>query len=133
MSGPQIFLAALFGAACVYTVVGYPNKYGALSGRSRLFRTVGLFLLDLLLGLTLLGTFLDFRYGVTPKVALGRLMTYVLACVFLALSLVCIAVLDSLESLVVFRRTQRDLLYRDRDDEGEDNKPDGTGGGGSGA
>lgn len=107
----QGVLAVGFVAACAYTVVGYPSRYGALSGRSRLFRTVGLFLFDLLLGLVLLGTFLPFG-GPNKAAEAVRLVAYLMACLFLALSLICIAVLDWLESFVVYRRAQRDLAQQ---------------------
>lgn len=116
MSPVQILLALLFAAACTYTVVGYPQRYGALSGRSRLFRSAGLFLLDLLLGLVLLGTLVDFRDVERPRIALLRAGAYVLACVFLLFSLLCVALLDWLETLVAYRRAQRDILYRMRDE-----------------
>ncbi len=112
MSPVQILVALLFVVVCAYTVLGYPKGYGALSGRSRLFRTVGLFLLDLLLGLVLLGTFIEFADPLRPRLGPLRAFAYMLACVFLALSLVCIALLDWLESLVAYRRAHRDLIYR---------------------
>ena len=59
----QIVLGLCLLGALTYTVLAYPNKYGALSGRSRLFRTVGLFLLDVLLALVLMYTFIDFKVG----------------------------------------------------------------------
>ncbi len=135
MNAFQIVLAVLFAASCTYTVVGYPSKYGALSGRSRLFRTVGLFLLNLLFGLVLLGTFLDFRANASARTAAFREIVYWIACIFLALSLMCIALLDWLESLVAYRRAQRDIVYKIIQDEIEDQKRDnedtkpGSGGG----
>jgi hypothetical protein len=100
----QTVLAVLFGAACLYTVLGYPHRYGALTGRSRLFRTVGLSLLVLFLGLVLLYTFLDFEANTaSKKIAALRQITYLAACFFLALSLLCIALLDWLEAIVFYR------------------------------
>jgi hypothetical protein len=133
----QIILALVFAAACVYTVLGYPARYGALTGRSRLFRTVGLFLFDLLLGLVLLGTFIDFAYNTTRVIGNFRALSYALACLFLALALMCIAILDWLESLVAYRREQRNLLQQmareewERAQQGKDEagrKSDGSGG-----
>ena len=124
MNAAQIILALLFAASCAYTVLGYPGRYGALTGRSRLFRTVGLFLLNLLLGLVLLGTFLDFRANASDRVAALRALLYGSACIFLALSLMCIALLDWLELLVAYRRAQRDIVYKIIQDENEAKKPD---------
>jgi uncharacterized membrane protein YbhN (UPF0104 family) len=116
----QTVLAVLFGAACLYTVLGYPHRYGALTGRSRLFRTVGLSLLVLFLGLVLLYTFLDFEANTaSKKIAALRQITYLAACFFLALSLLCIALLDWLEAIVFYRREQRDLLRQMARDEME--------------
>lgn len=121
MSPAQIVLALAFTFACTYTLVAYPHKYGALSGRSRLFRTIGLFLLNLLLGLVLLYTFLDFGANASERVANFREITFLLACIFLGLALICIALLDWLESLVAYRRAQRQNLY---DMAADENKPD---------
>ncbi len=103
----QIFFIALSIAALVFTVVAYPNKYGAQSGRSRLFRTVGVFLLDLLLLLVTLATFIDFTAGVSPRVAPIRAGFYLASCCFLCLALICTALLDSLESVSRLRRESR--------------------------
>ena len=130
----RVLLTLLFAAACGYTLLGYPAKYGALSGRSRLFRTVGVFLFDLLLGLVLMATFIDFGYATTKTMANFRSLMYLLACLFLSLALVCIAVMDWLESLVAYRRAQRDLLERmtrketaDREENAEDSAEGKTG------
>lgn len=117
MSPAQIALSLLFAVACVYTVVGYPQRYGALSGRSRLFRSIGLFLLDLLLGLVLLGTLVDFTDADRPRVAVVRASAYMLACVFLLFSVLCVVLLDWLETLVAYRRAQREVLYRMQEEE----------------
>ena len=106
----QIILGLLTLGALAYTVVAYPNKYGALSGRSRLFRTVGLFLLDVLLVLVLMYTFIDFRAGVTPRVGAFRFLFYVASCLFLCFALVCVALLDALESYSSVRRERRTYL-----------------------
>jgi hypothetical protein len=76
MSPAQIVLGLATLAAFVYTVLAYPHKYGALSGRSRLFRTIGVSLLDLLLTLVLMATFIDFSVGVAKSVALFRMIFY---------------------------------------------------------
>ena len=128
MSPAQIVLALVFAAACAYTVMGYPQRYGALSGRSRLFRSIGLFLLDLLLGLVLLGTLVDFTDPERPRMALLRFTAYMLACFFLFFSVICIAVLDWLESLVAYRRAHRDMLYRTAQEEREKDDNGGEGG-----
>lgn len=112
MNAVQVLFAVLFAAACVYTVVGYPHRYGALSGRSRLFRTSGLFLLDLLLCLVLLYTFLDFNVQGGGRVARIREILYILSCISLSLVLVCIAVLDALETYVAGRRERREVMHR---------------------
>ena len=130
MNAFQVILALLFAASCAYTVLGYPSRYGALSGRSRLFRTVGLFLLNLLLGLVLLYTFIDFKVGASDRAAALRAIIYLLACIFLGLSLMCIAVLDWLESLVAYRNAQRDILYKmAREENDADETGKGNGGG----
>lgn len=107
MFAPQIALAALLGGSVFYTVFGYPHRYGALSGRSRLFRTFGLLLLDLLLALALMWFFLDFGDG---RIALARQGFYLASCVILGLALLCIALLDALETLVAARREERDFV-----------------------
>lgn len=107
MSGAQILFGLAFFAAAAYTVVGYPHKYGALTGRSRFFRTIGLFLLDLLLALVLLYTFVDFNRETGGPVASIRELLYLLSCFFLGLMLVCLAILDALESVVAVRRERR--------------------------
>ena len=106
----QIFLGLCTVGALAYTVLAYPNKYGALSGRSRLFRTVGIFLLDVLLALVLMYTFIDFNADVTPRVAALRQIFYFASCLFLCFALVCTAVLDALESYSSVRRERRTYL-----------------------
>lgn len=110
MLAAQIILALCVLGALTYTVLAYPNKYGALSGRSRLFRTAGLFLLDVLLVLVLMYTFIDFNAGVTPRVGLLRLVFYVASCLFLCFALVCVSLLDALESYSAVRRERRNYL-----------------------
>ncbi|MDX1933841.1 MAG: hypothetical protein SFU56_14680 [Capsulimonadales bacterium] len=110
MSPAQIVMAVLLAATLFYTVYAYPNRYGALTGRSRLYRTVGLFLLSLLLMLVFIGTYIDFRADVTPRAGLIRMIFYWASCLMLGLILPVIAFLDSLESFVAVRREKRDYL-----------------------
>ena len=125
MSFFQVLLALGFVFACAYTVFGYPSRYGALSARSRLFRTLGLFLLNLLLGLVLLGTVLPFDEGVSARAAALRQVAYWLACLFLALSLICVALLDWLESMAAYQRARRDILYKMAQEERERKEAEG--------
>jgi hypothetical protein len=110
MSSVQIVLAVLLIAALTYMVYGYPQRYGALTGRSRLYRTVGLFLLSLLLMLVFVGQFIDFYAGVERKVGALRWAFYWMSCLLLGLMLPVIAFLDSLESFVAVRREKRDYM-----------------------
>ena len=103
MQAPQIILAVLLAGAVLYTVLGYPHRYGALSGRSRLFRTLGLVIIDLLLALVLMWFFINFG---DSKIGAVRQLFYILSCVILALALLCIAALDSLETIVAARREE---------------------------
>jgi hypothetical protein len=112
VSAQQIALIVLTLVALVVTVLAYPNKYGALTGRSRLFRTVGICLLDLLLMLVTLETFIDFRAGVSPRVAPIRAIFYLASIMFLCFSILCITALDSLESFSAIRRERRTELER---------------------
>lgn len=110
MTAGQWTLAFLLLFASGYTVWGYPHKYFALSGRSRLYRTVGLAALDLLLLLVLMGTFIDFKADVTLRVALVRQLFYWAACLVLGLTLPLVGVLDALESYTAMRRERRAFL-----------------------
>lgn len=103
----QIVMAVLFVAVCAYTIIGYPKQYGALTPRSRLFRTLGIVLLDLLIGLALLYTIVDVRAGVPANVGVIRVLLYLGSCIFLAFALFCIAMLDALETVSSFRREKR--------------------------
>lgn len=107
MHAPQIILAVLLGGAVLYTVFGYRHRYGALSGRSRLFRTFGLALMDLLLALALMWFFIDFGGG---NLGLARQGFYLASCVVLVLALLCIALLDALETVVAARREERNFV-----------------------
>ena len=117
MSAAQIVLSLALAASSAYTVLGYPGHYGAPSGRSRLFRSVGLVLLDFLLGLLLLYTFLDFDFQTPLKIATLRRLTYILSCIFLGLSVLCVSLLDALETFVVFRREQQRVFQQALEEE----------------
>ena len=110
MSLLQMILGGLTLGAFVWAVVGYPKKYGALSGRSRLFRTAGMALLILLLilGFIVSGTVVPHgdKMGAIRKAAL------LLSCMLVALSLCGVALLDGLESFVVVRRERRGELNK---------------------
>ena len=108
MSTLQLVLGGLFLGALIWTVVGYPRKYGALSGRSRLFRTAGMALLILLLALGFLAAGTVVPRG--DKIGAIRWMALLISCVLVAFSLCGVALLDSLESYVVVRRERRSAL-----------------------
>lgn len=112
----QIVIGLLTLGAMIYTVVGYPGRYGAVTGRSRLFRTVGVGIFDLLFLLVLLATFIDWKAeiqtAVTPRAAQVRFLFYVAACLLLCFALVCIAALDALESYSAARRERRITLEK---------------------
>lgn len=90
------------------TLWGYPRGYGALSGRSRLYRTVGMGLLDLLIlfGLVYLSRSAK---GMLPPL---QTITFLAAFLGLGVSLVCIALLDALESVVAMRRVERQVIQQ---------------------
>jgi len=100
-----IFLGGLFVTVVVAMVWGYPRRYGALSPRSRLFRTSGLGLLLLLVSVAWLQVSLPPLDG-TRLTAFRHLALYATG-IFLALSLACVAVLDALEVWSVMRREER--------------------------
>jgi hypothetical protein len=117
MNSVQVVLGLITLGALVYTVLAYPNKYGALSGRSRLFRTINICLLDLLLMLVLLATFIDWKAelntpGASSTAVMIRFGFYVAACLFLCLALLCVAMLDALETYTVLRKERRITLER---------------------
>jgi hypothetical protein len=103
-----ILFGVLLLAALAYTVIGYPKRYGALSGKSRLFRVAGLGLLNLLLILVLIYLASHFvgRIGAIQK------MAFLAGFVGLVLSIVCVALLDVLESLTVLRREERAAMQQ---------------------
>lgn len=101
----QIALAVVFVITVVFAVRGYPSGYGALSKRSRLYRTAALGLLILLVIVAFVGFSLPLD---GPKKLIAfRQISILLVSVMLALSLVCAAGLDALESYSVVRRQER--------------------------
>jgi membrane protease YdiL (CAAX protease family) len=101
----QIALAIVFVMAVIFAVRGYPSGYGALSKRSRLYRTAALGLLILLIIVAFVGFSLPLD---GPKKLIAfRQLSILLVSVMLALSLVCAAGLDALESYSVVRRQER--------------------------
>ncbi len=114
MSALQIVFATLLGGSVFYTIFGYKHRYGALSGRSRLFRTLGLIVMDLLLALALMWFFIDFGSG---TLGLARQGFYIASCIVLVLALLCIALLDALETIVAARREERDFVRQILKDE----------------
>jgi len=101
----QIALAIIFVMAVIFAVRGYPSGYGALSKRSRLYRTAALGLLILLIIVAFVGFSLPLD---GPKKLIAfRQLSILLVSVMLALSLVCAAGLDALESYSVVRRQER--------------------------
>ena len=101
----QIALAVVFVLAVIFAVRGYPLGYGALSKRSRLYRIAALGLLILLVIVAFVGFSLPLE---GPKKLIAfRQISILLVSVMLALSLVCAAGLDALESYSVVRRQER--------------------------
>lgn len=89
----------------IFAVKGYPSGYGALSQRSRLYRTAALGLLILLIVVAFVGFSLPLD---GPKKLIAfRQLSILFVSVLLALSLVCAAGLDALESYSVVRRQER--------------------------
>jgi hypothetical protein len=106
----QITLTVLLVLTAGVAIWGYPRKYGALSGRSRLYRTAGVGVLVFLLTLILVGTYTDFYAGVTRQIGALRAAAHLGAVLILVLSLPFIALLDALETYVTGRREKRALL-----------------------
>lgn len=101
----QIALAVVFVMTVIFAVRGYPSGYGALSKRSRLYRTAALGLLILLIIVAFVGFSLPLD---GPKKLIAfRQISILLVSVMMALSLVCAAGLDALESYSVVRRQER--------------------------
>ena len=101
----QIALAVIFVLTVIFAVRGYPSGYGALSNRSRLYRTAALGLLILLIIVAFVGFSLPLD-GPRKLIAF-RQISILLVSVMLALSLVCAAGLDAIESYSVVRRQER--------------------------
>jgi hypothetical protein len=101
----QVALAVVFVMTVIFAVRGYPSGYGALSKRSRLYRTAALGLLIMLIIVAYVGFSLPID---GPKKLIAfRQLSILLVSVMLALSLVCAAGLDALESYSVVRRQER--------------------------
>lgn len=101
----QIGLGIVFTLTMIFAVKGYPSGYGALSQRSRLYRTAALGLLILLIVVAFVGFSLPLD---GPKKLIAfRQLSILAVSVLLALSLVCAAGLDALESYSVVRRQER--------------------------
>jgi len=110
---------ALLAGTIAYTVWGYPRKYGALSGKSRLFRTVGIVLANLFLITVLLYFSTDwdamrYRIGVptqdSARLVRASQLLYGVTWVMLSILLVGIAGLDSLENYTVYRKRRREAV-----------------------
>jgi peptidoglycan biosynthesis protein MviN/MurJ (putative lipid II flippase) len=115
----QWVFGGLLAVALVVTVWGYPRKYGALSGRSRLFRTVGILLLDLLL-ITIVMYFstdwlaMRFRVGIETEkniqlIAASKLL-YFTTWVIITILTLGMGMLDALENFTVYRKQRREAL-----------------------
>lgn len=98
----------LFLLASGVTLWGYRRGYGALSGRSRLYRTAGMGLLDLLIFLALV----YLSRSATSKLPPIQMLSFLAVFLGLGVSLVCIALLDALESVVAMRRVERQVLQQ---------------------
>ncbi len=110
---------ALLAGTVAYTVWGYPRKYGAMSGKSRLFRTVGivlanLFLLTVLLYFSTDWNAMQYRIGVpsqdSARLVKASQLLYGVTWVMLSILLVGIAALDSLENFTVYRKIRREAV-----------------------
>jgi hypothetical protein len=107
MTPGQLALGALLVAALLWTFLGYGKRYGAGSPRQRLFRTLGVVVLDLLLILLVAYPRIDFGSGVDPRFEAVRRGMFLISCILLLFGLLCIVLLDALESYVLVRREQR--------------------------
>jgi hypothetical protein len=104
MNPLQLFMGALLIASLFATVFFFPKKYGSLSGKSFLFRTTGMVLLNLLLFLMVVivaGKFAPGREGVL------RLTLLYFGALLVGIGAVFVALLDSLETYVAGRRERR--------------------------
>jgi membrane protease YdiL (CAAX protease family) len=105
----QMVMGALLIGALFVTVFFFPKKYGALSGKSFLFRAVGMVLLDLLCFLMVIivaGKFAPGKEGAL-RFALLNIGAYLVG-----IGAVFVALLDSLETYVAGRRAQREQNLR---------------------
>jgi hypothetical protein len=104
----MVVFGLLLALAIALLIYGYPRGYGALSPRSRLFRTAGMALLCLLMALAMVFVGRDFvgRVGALQKLAL------LVSLYGLGISLVCIALLDALESFVAMRKAERQVIQQ---------------------
>jgi membrane protease YdiL (CAAX protease family) len=108
MISASLVFGVLLAIAVGLTIFFYSKGYGALSPRSRLFRTAGMALLCLLLALALIFVGRDFvgRVGALQKLML------LISLYGLGVSLVCIALLDALESFVAMRKAERQVIQQ---------------------
>ena len=119
MNPLQWVFGGLLVVALAATVWGYPHKYGALSGRSRLFRTVGILLLDLLLITIVMYLSTDWiamKYQVGRSasdslklIAASRLL-YFTTWVIITILTLGMGMLDALENFTVYRKQRRQAL-----------------------
>ncbi|MBB6049525.1 hypothetical protein [Armatimonas rosea] len=108
MISVSLVFGVLLAITVGLTIFFYSKGYGALSPRSRLFRTAGMALLCLLLALALIFVGRDFvgRVGALQKLML------LISLYGLGVSLVCIALLDALESFVAMRKAERQVIQQ---------------------
>lgn len=115
----QWVFGALLAGTVGYTIWGYPRKYGALSGKSRLFRTLGLVLVNLLVFTVFLYFSTDwnamqYRIGVpsqdSARLVKASQLLYGVTWVLLTILLVGVAGLDSLENFTIYRRQRREAV-----------------------
>lgn len=116
MNPLQMLFGALLAVSVLVTVLGYRRKYGALSGRSRLFRTAGMGMINLLLVVLMVFFGMNrqemLAAGGDPRVFALRQVVMLLVITFLILSLVGLAALDVLENVVVYRRERRQAFQQ---------------------
>lgn len=100
----QIFLVLAFGVLAVFAVKSYPSGYGALSPRSRMYRTACTGMLLLLIAVAWIGFSVP---DSVDKILVIRKVSIWLVAVLLSGSLVMTALLDALESYSVVRKLER--------------------------
>jgi len=115
----QSISGILVGLMIGLTVWGYPRKYGALSGRSRFFRTVGMVLFNLLLITILIYASTDwhaqlYRIGMEPhnaaRLVAASKLVYFLIWLLIGIFLLGVALLDMLENFTIYRRQRREAM-----------------------